>query len=190
MFDKAAATLIVYPPASANATYTVPSTVNTIAINAFSFAGNLTNVLIPATVTNIGAGAFYDCTNLKSVYFEGAAPAAPANAFQSSTGTIYYLPGTTGWSSTLGGLPTTNWALPYPLILGGNQTTNFGVQSNQFGFNVSWATNLSVVVEACTNIGNPAWVPVATNALSNGTFYFNDAQWKNYPKRYYRLSAP
>jgi len=46
------------------------------------------------------------------------------------------------------------------------------------------------VVEACTNLTNPVWIPVATNALSNGTNYFSDAQWTNYPYRFYRVSEP
>jgi hypothetical protein len=46
------------------------------------------------------------------------------------------------------------------------------------------------VVEACTNLANPVWVPVSTNTLSSGTNYFSDPQWTNYLGRYYRLSTP
>ena len=102
--------------------------------------------------------------------------------------TVYYLPGTTGWGSTFGGLPTVLWFLPNPLIL--NFEPNFGVQTNCFGFTISWATNISVVVEVCTNLANPVWSPTATNALIAGTSYFSDPQWTNYPARYYRLSSP
>jgi hypothetical protein len=63
------------------------------------------------------------------------------------------------------------------------------VQSSQFGFTVSWATNLSVVVEAATDLGNPIWSPLATNALSGGTFYFTDPDWTNYLSRFYRARA-
>jgi len=39
-------------------------------------------------------------------------------AFQYDNGvTVYYLPGTTGWSTTFGGRPTAPWLLPNPLIL-------------------------------------------------------------------------
>jgi hypothetical protein len=64
------------------------------------------------------------------------------------------------------------------------------VETNQFGFTISWATNLSVVVEASTNLANPVWLPLATNTLTGGSAYFIDPQWTNYPGRFYRLSAP
>jgi hypothetical protein len=101
--------------------------------------------------------------------------------------TAYFLPGTTGWGPTFGGIPTALWILPYPLILTSN--LGFGVQSNPFGFTVSWATNLSVVVEAAIDLGNPIWSPVATNTLSNGTFYFTDPRWTKYPSRFYRVRS-
>jgi len=62
------------------------------------------------------------------------------------------------------------------------------MQTNRFGFTISWATNISVVVEACTNLAD--WQPVQTNTLTGGTSYFSDPQWTNYPRRYYRLRSP
>ena len=52
------------------------------------------------------------------------------------------------------------------------------------------ATNLSVVVEACTNLANPIWSPVGTNTLTGGSSYFSDSQWTNYPGRFYRFRSP
>lgn len=60
----------------------------------------------------------------------------------------------------------------------------------QFGFNITGPTNATIVVEACTNLANSVWIPVATNTLSNGTNYFRDAQWTSYPCRFYRVSEP
>ena len=77
--------------------------------------------------------------------------------------------------------------LPYPTIL--NFEPNFGVQTNSFGFTISWATNISVVVEACTNLSNPDWQPVQTNTLTGGSTYFSDGQWTNYLGRFYRLRS-
>jgi hypothetical protein len=68
--------------------------------------------------------------------------------------------------------------------------SNFGVQTNCFGFTISWATNTPVVVEACTNLADPDWQPVQTNTLTTGSSYFNDPQWTNYPSRFYRLRSP
>jgi hypothetical protein len=64
------------------------------------------------------------------------------------------------------------------------------VQTNQFSFIISWATNGTVVVEACTDLANPVWLPLQTNALTNGSFSFSDPQWTNYPGRFYRISLP
>ena len=78
--------------------------------------------------------------------------------------------------------------LPSPTIL--NFEPNFGVRTNGFSFTISWATNIPVVVEACTNLANPIWTPVRTNTLISGTSYFSDSQWTNYPGRFYRLRSP
>jgi hypothetical protein len=65
----------------------------------------------------------------------------------------------------------------------------FGVQNNQFGFNIAWASDTVVVVEACTNLANPAWTPVGTNTLTGGSSYFSDPDWTSYPGRFYRLRS-
>jgi hypothetical protein len=93
-----------------------------------------------------------------------------------------------GKSEPFGGCPTALWFLPNPLIL--NNGSSFGVQTNGFGFIISRAMNVSVAVEACTNLANPIWSPVRTNTLTNGTSYFSDPQWTNYPGRFYRLRSP
>ena len=72
---------------------------------------------------------------------------------------------------------------------------SFGVRTNRFGFNITGSSNLVIVVEACTDISNPVWLPVSTNTLNtfvgtNGTSYFSDSQWTNYPARFYRLRSP
>jgi hypothetical protein len=145
----------------------------------------MTSVIIPASVTNIGIGAFEFCNNLQAFYFKGS----PPTIGQSSLGDnplvrIYYLPGTGGWSSSFGGLVTQPWVLPNPIILSPSQ------QGNQFGFTISWATNLPVVVEASTDLMKPGWQPLQTNALIGGSFYFRDAQSTNYPGRFYRVRSP
>ena len=67
---------------------------------------------------------------------------------------------------------------------------SFGVRTNQFGFTITGTSNLVIVVEACTNLANPIWSPVATNTLTGGSSYFSDPQWTNYPARFYRLRSP
>jgi hypothetical protein len=138
-------------------------------------------------VTNIATFAFWSLPNLTGVYFQGNAPSvgSSAFAFDNNSLTIYYLLGTTGWGATFGGLPTALWK-PQVQISDGN----FGVRTNQFGFNINWASGMVVVVEACTNLANPIWSPLQTNTLTGGSSYFSDPQWTNYPGRLYRLRSP
>jgi hypothetical protein len=145
-------------------------------------------VTIPNSVTSIGDWAFSYCPNLTTAYFSGNAPSGDNTIFFGETGTVYYLPGATGWSSAFGGWPTALWYQPQPRILGSGY--GLGATTNGFGFTISWATNIPVVVEACADLADANWCPVATNALVAGTNYFSDADWTNYPKRFYRIRSP
>jgi hypothetical protein len=75
-------------------------------------------------------------------------------------------------------------------LLSAFTTSGSGIQTNCFGFNIAGNTNATVVVEACTNMINPGWVPVRTNILTSGSIYFSDPGWTNYPVRFYRLRSP
>ena len=105
--------------------------------------------------------------------------------FWADTPTAYYLPGTTGWGATFGGCPTALWM---PQVQTGD--ASFGVRTNQFGFNITGASGLTLVVEACTNMANPIWFPVETNTFTGDSSYFSDPQWTNYPNRFYRFRSP
>jgi hypothetical protein len=76
-------------------------------------------------------------------------------------------------------------ALPKPIVLASASTAG-----GNFGFNITGPTNATIVIEVCTNLASPTWIPVATNVLNSGTNYFSDAQWTNYPYRFYRVSEP
>jgi hypothetical protein len=165
----------------------IPDNVTSIGDSAFYFCVSLGSVTIGNSVTSIGDTAFYDCWSLTGVYFKCNAPGIGAYVFYNDNATVYYLPGTMGWDTTFGGLPTAPWYLPNPLILNG---PSLGVQNNGFGFIISWATNISVVVEACINLANSTWSPVQTNTLTGGSVYFSDLDWTNYPVRFYRLRSP
>ncbi|HEY3760682.1 MAG TPA: leucine-rich repeat domain-containing protein [Verrucomicrobiae bacterium] len=169
------------------ANVTIGNGVTSIGELAFDDCYSLTNVTIGTSVTNISGLAFYSCRSLTGVYFQGNSP-TPTNVTSVFSGDnqaiIYYLPGATSWGSSFDGLPTTLWL---PQVQASSGT--FGVKSNQFGFNISWAGNLTVVVQVATNLANPVWVPISTNTLTGGTSSFSDPLWTNYPGRYYRLSS-
>ena len=164
----------------------IPNGVTNIGQYAFSTCVSLTNVFIPSTVSSIGAGAFYYCSSLKAAYFCGEPPWLGGAFGDPNQTTVYYLPGTTGWGPSFGDCPTALWFLPNPLIL---INPSFGAQTNAFGFVVSWATNLPVVVEGCTSLASSTWLPLKTNALTDGWFYFSDPDWTNYPARFYRIRS-
>jgi hypothetical protein len=156
-----------------------------IANDTFAFCTSLISLTVPSSVNSIGTDAFSLCSNLTGIYFRSNAPSAVSTFVGDTNTTAYYLPGTAGWSSTWAGLPTTLW-LP--------QAQNFGVgnggQANQFGFNISWASGQTVVVEACTNLVNAVWQPVQTNTLTSDTLEFSDPQSVGSSVRFYRLRSP
>lgn len=168
------------------ANLTIPNNVTNIGNEAFADT-RLTSIIIPASVITFGSFGF--CPNLRSVYFDGNAP-GPEPGIPSISEvqnvTAYYLPGTTGWGTYFQDIvPTALW-LPAMQT----STASLGGQTNQFGFNITWASGQTVVVEACTNLSNPVWQPVQTNTLTSSAAYFSDPQWTNYSGRFYRLRSP
>lgn len=83
---------------------TIGENVTTISGCSFWHCTALEEIRIPASVTQID-NAFSDCTNLRSVYFEGNAPAVVnaddrSPSFAADVVTLYYAPGTTGWTDS------------------------------------------------------------------------------------------
>jgi len=150
------------------------------------YCSNLTSVTISKSVTSIGSLAFGFCSSLRAVYSQGDAPRVGSSVFSgANNATGYYLPGTTGWSEVFGDRPTALW-------LAQIQTTDasFGVRTNQFGFNIAWASGMTATVEAYTNLANPVWSPLQTNTLTSDSLYFSDPEWTNHPARFYRIRWP
>ena len=87
-------------------------------------------------------------------------------------------PSITSLSVALGQVPSPN---PAPAIVA--SSTGAGT----FGFTISGAINQTVIVEACTNLSQPVWVPIQTNQLTTGTATFADPQAAQNPARFYRV---
>ena len=151
----------------------------------FASCESLTSVTIPASVTNIGSYAFGDCSSLTNLTFVGNRPilGGSGDAFSgvAAGAKVYYYYGTLGWGTTYGGLPTV-MLNPPPQIGAGSASVQPG---GYFGFTVTGGTNQTIVVEASTNL--TTWQPIWTNVLSGASINFTDAQWTNYPSRFYRV---
>jgi hypothetical protein len=112
---------------------------------------------------------------------DGAATMTP---FYLDPATAYYLPGTTGWDifAATSGLPTVAWNPP-PQI--GKGSANAQAIGSAFDFTIMGYLNQVVTIEASTNLVD--WQPIQTITLSGTSTNLTDAQWKNYPSRFYRV---
>lgn len=163
----------------------IPNSVTTIAPYAFFASSDLSSIAIPSGVTTVGDDAFQGCSSLTSAYFQGNAPPDDGAAFAGNSGitTAYYLAGTTGWGMTFGGVPAVLWNPPIKTTKG-----SFGIINGQFGFTISGPTNTPIVIQARTNLTSGTWSNVQSCSITNGSIYFADSAWTNYPDRFYRIS--
>jgi hypothetical protein len=164
----------------------IPDSVTVIGPQAFQDCASLIHITIGKGITSLNRDTFRNCAQLRRVYFRGHAPNPMNAAFRNSNlATVYYLPETTGWSATFDGRPTVLWN-PRMLIDDGQ----FGLQAGKFGFTIHGAPDIPVVVEACFELANPGWTPVAFLTLNaEGTAQFTDPVAAMLPARAYRFRA-
>ena len=129
---------------------------------------------LPSSLTTIGDNhiwgdaAFYGCSGLKGLYFLGNAPVlSQSDVFGGDAqAVVYYLAGTTGWSTTYGRLPTVKLATPpanYNHITA--QLVNGGLMRLSF----VGSTNANYALDRTFNLKPPInWVPQLTNRTDAG----------------------
>ena len=187
LFSKYGSVLLQYPAGRLSGQfvhYTIPETVTTIGAVAFRFVDNLLSVSIPASVAELETFAFDACLNLQRVYFGGDAPSAVGmNFFRGTDATLYYLPGTAGWAETWQGRATVQWD---PRILPDPGT--FGIHGGHFGYTLSAAAQVPVVIEACSDPAVGDWTVIdAVVCDADGIARFSDPDAADAPSRIYRF---
>ena len=109
---------------------TLPSTITSIGRGAFALCASLTSVTIPESVTFIGNEAFAYCYGLLRINTLSNAPTLGGDhVFYLVPATLYYTPGTTGWTNPWGGLPTVELAddgYQISINIGGTSVTIIG----------------------------------------------------------------
>lgn len=180
---------LMFASCSSLASVTLPDSVKSIANNAFYYDTTLANATIGNSVTNIGYDAFYGCSSLREVFFRGNAPGlvAPWIFDDNAHVVVYYLPGTTGWQefAVETRAPVVLWNPQFQIGDG-----SFGIRSNGFCFNITGTTNILIVLEAASSLTGGSWTVLQNCTLTNGSVYFSDPGWTNYPSRFYRIRSP
>lgn len=70
------------------------------------------------------------------------------------------------------------------VVITNNSDFGFTNHSPQFGFDIVAEPNLTLIVQASTNMLN--WVPLQTNVLSGPIWYYNDPNASSFRRRFYR----
>jgi hypothetical protein len=183
-FDKDQNNLIRFPPGRTG-TYLIPNHVSRVFD--FAFSDYTGAVVVPGTVTNIGLLAFE--TGLSGVYFEGATPPTMSTEwdgrFDIPSALFHHLPGATAWDLwEFNHRVGTLWLPQLQATAAGP-----GTSTNGFGFNVFWARDKVVVLEASSDLASGSWRPVETNRLTGVWSHFRDPEWATRLNRFYRARA-
>ena len=95
LYDKNK-TILMYCPGSLSGNFNIPSTVNTIDVDAFFNCHQITNINLPASLTTIRDWAFENCTGLKTITIPSGVTTIKGFAFYNCSGitSIYANPTT------------------------------------------------------------------------------------------------
>ncbi|MGN0997963.1 MAG: leucine-rich repeat domain-containing protein [Faecousia sp.] len=82
LYTKDRATLLLYPVAKADDSFSIPDSVTSIGSSAFQDCMNLTSITIPNGVASIGSSAFQNCNGLTSITIPDSVTSIGSSAFQ------------------------------------------------------------------------------------------------------------
>lgn len=186
LFNQNRTALVAFP-GGLSGSYVIPNGVASIVEEAFLGCVRLSSVTMPNSLTNIGDYAFQNCTNLTGFFFTGNAPSADSTVFVNvnASAMVYYLPNTAAWSSPFAGIPAVLWNPSIP-----TSNASIGISNNRFGFTITGPANIPIVVQATTDLTRGVWTPLQSCTLTNGSIYFSDPAWANYPSRFYSIAFP
>lgn len=138
----------------------LPNSLTTIKGRTFWECSALESVIIPSNITQIEGCPFDDCQSLKTICFLGNAPEMDEDVFNDwnlvKAATLYYLPGTSGWTTpTWNGYNTIPW--DGKKIPTGNTQTQFqDIPLGAYYANaVSWAVANNVTNGTSTSTFSP-----------------------------------
>jgi len=86
LYNKDKTTLLVYPSGRSDVSYTIASSVDTIAAYAFGYCKNLTSITIPTSVVYIFHAAFMQCNGLTTMFIPASVTFLNNNPFYDCAG--------------------------------------------------------------------------------------------------------
>jgi len=156
LFNKAATTLVMYPPLRNGTTYSIPASVTSIGNAAFAGTA-LTGITIPAGVKTIGDSAFSGATELTSINIPAGVTNIGEGVFEDTTSltTITVASGNTRYSATAGVLfnKLATTLISYPIQKAG---TSYSIPASV----TSIGNKAFYNVEALSSIAIPARVTI------------------------------
>jgi hypothetical protein len=158
----------------------LPESVTTIGRLSFIDCIGLKRLVLPSSVSNINSWAFTGCTALRRLYCTGDAPLVHGATFERADSvTVYYLPGTAGWSNSLDGRPAVLWNPSF---------ASMNVNASGIVTTIVGTPDIPIAIEVASNLAEEAWSLMMTTSLTAGGLSAQDEGPVEH--RAYRVSGP